>query len=117
MYRITFYTDKRGYSPVAAYIQDLARRTDKDSRIKLNKIRAYLNLLREKGTRVGEPTVKHLDGDIWELRPLSDRILFAAWNGNEFLILSHFVKKSQKTPAREIKRALYRLTESRKERD
>jgi|GEM_PF-2696192 len=24
--------------------------------------------------RVGEPVVKHIDGDIWELRPLSNRI-------------------------------------------
>ena len=28
---------------------------------------------------IGEPFIKHLEGEIWELRPLRDRILFAAW--------------------------------------
>ena len=113
MYKIKFFEDKDGNRPVEEYIRELARRTDKDSRIKLNKIRAYMKALRENGTRVGEPTVKHIEGDIWELRPLSDRILFAAWDGNTFLLLSHFVKKTQKTPKREIKKALSRLAESR----
>ncbi len=35
----------------------------------------------EHGTAAGEPYVKHLDGEIWELRPLRDRILF--WHGME----------------------------------
>ena len=46
--------------------------------------------------------MKHLEGDIWELRPLRDRILFAAWVGDSFVLLHHFVKKTQKTPQREI---------------
>lgn len=78
---------------------------DKDSRIKLNKIRDYIKVLSEYGTRAGEPYVKHLDGDIWELRPLRDRILFVAWMNGSFVLLHHFMKKTQKTPAREIEKA------------
>lgn len=84
MYVIYFYRDKNGREPVKEYIAGLAGRKNKDSRIKLNKIMDYLKALSEYGTRAGEPYIKHLDGDIWELRPLRDRILFAAWDGNGF---------------------------------
>ena len=52
------------------------------------------------------PFVRHLtDGELWELRPLKDRILFFAYNGNDIILLSQFHKKTQKTPLREIKKA------------
>jgi len=35
-----------------------------DARINLNKITAYIDLLAEEGTRIGEPATKHLDGVI-----------------------------------------------------
>lgn len=75
MRKIYFYKDRNGNEPVAEYIAKLAQKNSKDSRIQLNKIRDYLKILSEYGTQAGEPYVKHLDGDIWELRPLRDRIL------------------------------------------
>ena len=50
------------------------------------------------------PNIKHLDGDIWELRPLQGRILFVAWTGNVFVLLLCFTKKNQKNPQREIEK-------------
>lgn len=57
------------------------------------------------GLRLGEPYIKHLYNDIWELRPLRDRILFAYWDNNSFILLSIFMKQTQKTPQREIDKA------------
>ena len=71
----------------------------------LKKIHEYLEVLESNGTRAGVPYVKRLDDKIYELRPLADRILFAAWVGNRFILLHHFVKKTQKTPPREIEQA------------
>ena len=105
MYEIIFYKDKNGVEPVYEYLQQLAARSNKDSRIKLNKINDYIEILSQYGTRAGEPFVKHLDGDIWELRPLRDRILFAAWVDGKFVLLHQFMKKTQKTPPREIEKA------------
>ncbi|MCL2152414.1 MAG: type II toxin-antitoxin system RelE/ParE family toxin [Oscillospiraceae bacterium] len=84
---------------------DLAEKDDKDSRVKLGKIDYYLEALRKYGTRVGEPFVKHIDGDIWELRPLSDRFFFVGWDGDKYILLHHFVKKTKKTPPLEIQKA------------
>ena len=105
MHKIYFYRDKNGKEPVAEYIAEMAQQKDKDSRIKLNKIRDYIKVLSEYGTQVGEPYIKHLDGEIWELRPLRDRILFVGWIQGSYVLLHQFVKKIQKTPAREIERA------------
>ena len=52
-----------------------------------------------------EPYIKHLDGEIWELRPLKNRIMFFGYDGKQFVLLSHFIKKTQKTPKREIDKA------------
>ena len=71
-----------------------------------NKIRDYIKVLSEYGTRCGEPYIKHLYSDIWELRPLRDRILFTAWDGERFILLHHFMKQTQKTPQREIEKAM-----------
>ncbi|MDR2048034.1 MAG: type II toxin-antitoxin system RelE/ParE family toxin [Treponema sp.] len=76
MYEVIFYKDKNGKEPVKEYIQDLARQKGKNSRIKLNKIQDYIEALRTYGKTLGEPYVKHLEEEIWELRPIRNRILF-----------------------------------------
>ena len=45
MYKIHFYRDKSGKQPVKDYMEGLADKKDKDSRIKLNKIRDYIKAL------------------------------------------------------------------------
>jgi phage-related protein len=112
-YRIVFYRNIRGEYPVFDYIQALGTKHSKDSRIKFNKISDYMSALSEHGATLGEPYMKHLDGDIWELRPIRDRILFAAWDGETFIILHQFVKKTQKTPPQEIETAKQRLKEAK----
>lgn len=105
MYSIRFYKDKDGREPLKEYLKELGAKPDKNSRINFNKIRDYIKILSEYGTRAGEPYVKHLDGEIWELRPLRNRILFFAYDGKQYILLSHFIKKTQKTPKREIEKA------------
>ena len=101
VHAIYFYKDKQGNQPVLDYMRELARHDSKDSRIKLNKLNDYIELLSQHGTCAGQPYIKHLDAEIWELRPLRDRILFVAWLDGSFVLLHHFVKKTQKTPRRE----------------
>ena len=56
---------------------------------------------------------KHIDGEIWEIRPIKNRILFVAWDGKSFVLLHHFIKKTQKTPQREIEQAKRNLNDYR----
>ena len=117
MYKIIFYTDTNGKSEIQEYITNLRKKTNKDSKIKLNKITAYVNQLSKNGLIIGEPYIKHLEDEIWELRPLRDRIIFANCDINEFILLSHFVKKTQKTPRKEIERAKKILMEFKERGD
>ena len=105
MFRINIYRDAHGNQPIKEYLDELAAKTDKDSRIKLNKIDYYFEALKKHGTRAGEPFVKHIEGDIWELRPLHNRFFFFCWQGNRFIMLHHFVKETNKTPRKEIEQA------------
>ena len=104
---------RKGNYPVFDYIKKLKTKNDKDSRIKSSKINDYIQALSVYGTQIGEPYLKHLEGEIWELRPLRDRILFAAWIDNSFVLLHTFVKKTQKTPKAEIEKAKKELSEIR----
>ena len=114
MHEVYFYEDEDGNSPILEYIEALSKRTDKDSRINLKKIQDYLRTLRDYGNTVGEPFMKHLDGDIWELRPIRARLLFARWMENDFMVLHFFqFKKTQKTPRKEIDKAKRNLKEMR----
>lgn len=51
MHKVHFYKDRNGNEPVAEYIAELAKKKDKDSRIKLNKIRDYIKALGCYGTQ------------------------------------------------------------------
>ena len=66
------------------------------------------------GLSLGEPYIKHLDKEIWELRPIRDRILFASLYNNKFILLSIFMKQTQKTPKNEIEKAKKFLDDYRK---
>lgn len=111
MHKIYFYKDKNGKEPVLEYLKELVSKKDKDSRIKANKINDYIEILSKYGTQAGEPYIKHLNGEIWELRPLRDRILFVAWVNGSYVLLHQFMKKTQKTPAREIEKAKRELAD------
>lgn len=107
MFEILFYRDINGNEPVKEYIDALnaSAGKDKGARVKLEKIFMYLELLSLNGFTLGGPYIKHIEGEIWELRPLRDRIFFFEFNGGSFVLLHHFVKKTQKTPKKEIEQA------------
>ncbi|MBR5789181.1 MAG: type II toxin-antitoxin system RelE/ParE family toxin [Lachnospiraceae bacterium] len=54
---------------------------------------------------MGEPFVKHIEGKIWELRPLRYRFFFFYWKDNTYVVLNYYIKKTGKTPRREIEEA------------
>lgn len=107
MYDVIFYKDRKGKAPIEEYIRELSQKQNsKDARVKLKKIFEYIGQLKAYGVSVGKPAVDHIRGtDLYELRPNADRIIFAYWKDNTFVLLHHFVKKTQKTPSREIEQA------------
>ena len=66
--------------------------------------------------RVHEPYIKHIEGRIWEMRLRGrDRIaraLYLTASGRRVIVLRVFVKKTPKTPRREIELARRRAQEA-----
>lgn len=60
MYKIYFYKNAKNKSPVLDYMYELKSKTDKNSRIQLQKLSDYIDILRQYGLDAGEPYIKHL---------------------------------------------------------
>ena len=63
------------------------------------------------GTFIREPLVKQIEGEIWILRPIPNRMFFATLEDNQLILLHQFRKRSQKTPKREIEQAKRELAD------
>ncbi len=65
--------------------------------------------------RVHEPHVKHLDGPLWEMRMRGkdgiSRAVYVTAKGHRVVVVRVFIKKTQKTPRRDIEIALQRAQE------
>lgn len=65
--------------------------------------------------RVGEPHVKHLQGSLWEMRMKGrdgiSRAVYVTARARRVVVVRVFVKKTQKTPRKEIEIALQRAEE------
>jgi phage-related protein len=64
-----------------------------------------------------EPYAKHLSGKLWELRLTGRdgiaRSIYVTASGQRVVVLRTFIKKTQKTPPRELEIALARAKEIR----
>lgn len=104
MYNIEFYEDSNGRSELWEFLESLRVKaaTNKDARIQYKQISLYIQLLEDNGTRLNENITKHLDDDIWELRPGNNRVLFFYFKNDIFVLLHQFRKKTQKLPSAKL---------------
>ena len=107
MYDIEFYEKADGTSDVWDFLEELREKikTNKDARIQYKQAMMYIELLQNNGTRLPDNITKHIDENIWELRPGNNRIFYFYKIENTFVLLHHFRKKTQKTPKKEIEQA------------
>ncbi len=107
MFNIDFYETYDGHSDIQEFLDSLRVKAAsvKDARIQYGQIARCIELLQENGTNLPVQIAKHLDEEIWELRPGDNRVLFFYFNEGTYVLLHHFRKKTQKTPPREIDRA------------
>ena len=102
MFKVEFFEKDDGTYPAAEFIlsQDVKMQT---------KLFRLLELLELKGNELREPYSKSLEDGIFEIRAKqgSDitRVLYFFVVGRKVILTNGFVKKTQKTPKREIERA------------
>ncbi len=107
MYNVLFYEKENGESDIFDFLEELRSKaaTNKDARIQYRQIVLYIELLQKCGTRQPDTITKHIEENIWELRPGNNRVFYFYFEKDTFVLLHHFRKKTQKTPQREIEKA------------
>ena len=102
---IQYYLAPNGENPVEKFINSLQQNT----KAKIFRIFQHIEIY---GLIAPLPHVKKLTGtQLWEIRILGQsnvRILYIALQGNTILLVHGFVKKKQKTPAKEMEIAINR---------
>src|SRR5712692_4851281 len=96
-----------------ARVQDELEALPADMRARFRRI---VELIQSHGLeRMREPHVKHLEGRLWEMRMKGrdgiSRAIYVTARGRRVVVVRAFVKKTQKTPQREIDLALERAKE------
>ncbi len=101
-YEVIFYDKPDGTEPVKEFLLSL----DKKMRTKLL---VEIHMLASNGPELREPYSKYVNEGIFELRAKSgsdiSRVLYFFMVGRRIILTNGFIKKSQKTPSREIERA------------
>lgn len=107
--KVKFYATLTGREPVREWLRSLPR---EDRKIIGDDIKTA-----QFGWPLGMPLIRKLDKDLWEVRSNLDnriaRTLFTV-EGDLMVLLHGFVKKSQKTPRKELLIAQKRLATLRK---
>ena len=101
-FEIEFYSSEDGREPVAEFLDSL------DSKMSA-KLVGLMEILEEKGTELRMPYSEHLEDGIFELRCKQGsnitRVMYFFYVGKKIVATNGFVKKTQKTPAKELKLA------------
>ena len=101
-FQIEFYIKANGEQPVEDFLRSLNKRMRA-------KVVDMISLLQQNGNELREPYSKHISDGIFELRAKTGsditRVLYFFYVGQRIVLTNGFVKKSQKTPLKEIKRA------------
>ena len=105
--------DCAGVGAVSGFLADLGANKQREA----TRMTALLDRVAVHGPRQGTAKCHQIQGEIWEFIHGSLRVLFAHDGNQLILCTSGFVKKSQKTPKREIQRAERTLAEFRNARD
>lgn len=100
---VVFYKKENGDKPVEEFINSL------NEKMRAKAI-GQLKILKEKGRNLREPYSKYIKDGIFELRIqfASDitRIFYFFYVGDKVIVTNGFVKKTQKTPPKELEKAL-----------
>lgn len=101
-FEIEFYKMKDGKEPVVDFLDSL------DDKMAA-KLVGLMEVLEEKGTELRMPYSEYLDDGIFELRCKQGsnitRVLYFFYIGKKIIATNGFVKKTQKTPPKELKLA------------
>lgn len=113
-FAIAFYKDNSGKNPIEEFLLEL----EKSNKVLVVRTKQGIEKLRNRFYHK-EPLSKYIEPGLWEIRVKAGssilRIFYTYKKGRIIILLHAFVKKQQKTPAKELEIARARLLESKRE--
>ena len=105
-FEVIIYSKADNSEPVMSFLETLPHKI-------YAKVARSINLLQTYGNELREPDSKELEDGIFELRVIQGtdtvRILYFFIIGRKIILTNGFIKKTQKTPKKEIEKAkIYR---------
>ncbi|MBI2268502.1 MAG: type II toxin-antitoxin system RelE/ParE family toxin [Candidatus Blackburnbacteria bacterium] len=114
MTKVIYYTTALKESPALEFLRSLSLQQER-------KVRRVLAYIETYGLTTAIRHIKKLTGTpLWEIRILGQdniRVLYATEDRDAIIILHGFIKKSPRTPIKEVETALQRLVEWKKPKD
>lgn len=108
-FHVKFFKTASGNEPVREWLKSLDRSDRKAIGEDIKTVQF--------GWPLGMPLIRKLEADAWEVRSSLKariaRVIFTV-HGNKRILLHGFIKKSQKTPAADLKTARRRLSQFQK---
>lgn len=103
-FEVEFYQNEKGIQPAKEFLLSL--------NVKMRaKMTNMISILQDNGYELREPYSKHLSEGIFELRTRigtdTVRVLYFFYYGRRIILTNGFVKKTNKTPPKEIEKAKY----------
>ncbi|MDO4584032.1 MAG: type II toxin-antitoxin system RelE/ParE family toxin [Planctomycetia bacterium] len=105
-YEIIYFEKSNGRKPVWDFLDDLGK---KNQRLRASVLRD-MALLRQFGRSLKFPDVRSMGDGLYELRSQAGsdiaRVFYFFFDGRKIVVTNGFVKKTPKTPTRELTKAI-----------
>jgi phage-related protein len=107
IFHINYWRNPSGKAPVERYIDEI------DNKEERAELLSALKGVQEYGTDAIEVEFRQIEGKLWELKIRTHgnqhRIFYVVLKGNEMVLIHAYLKKTPKTPVKEIQTAKQRL--------
>jgi len=104
---INYWRNPSGKAPVEKYIDDIENKEERAE------ILTTLKGIQEYGTEAVGVEFRQLEGKLWELKIRTHgsqhRIFYIVMKGNQMILLHAYLKKTPRTPLKEIETAMQRM--------
>ena len=104
---INYWRNPSGKAPVEKYIDDIENKEERAE------ILTTLKGIQEYGTEAVGVEFRQLEGKLWELKIRTHgsqhRIFYIVMKGNEMILPHAYLKKTPRTPLKEIETAMQRM--------
>jgi phage-related protein len=107
IFHINYWRNLSGKAPVEKYIDEI------DNKEERAELLSALKVIQEYGTDTIGVEFRQIEGKLWELKIRihgnQHRIFYVVLKGNEMVLLHAYLKKTPKTPVKEIQTAKQRM--------